>query len=86
MAPYDQTKKKKTHSYLDIVSGLFAPIKLQCDVITNEYKRCPVSKFSGLSHAVHCPVKGFTCTFSFHKMLIEFFHKLKSGLVVNRPQ
>ena len=82
-------KIKKESHYLDIVGDLFAPTKFQCDVITNENERCPViygAEFSGFSHAIHCLVKGFASTFSFHKMLIEMFHKLKSGPVVNRPQ
>ena len=64
-------------------------VEIKCDVITNEYKWCPVLHLLegfGFSQTLHGLIESFTCLLAFSKCIVEETHELLGSLVCNRPQ
>ena len=64
-------------------------LEIQVDVVTNEYKWCPVNHLLELfnfSHTLHGLIESFTCLLAFGKCIVEETHELQGSLVANRPQ
>ena len=64
-------------------------LEIQVDVITNEYKWCPVNHLLELfnfPHTLHGLIESFTCLLAFGKYIVKEINELQGLLVVNRPQ
>ena len=77
------------HSFLIYLRDPDFFLFVESNVIAYKRKRRPVfyiAEHFGFSETFHCVVKRLARTLPFHKFVVEAFHELQRGLVIDGPK